>query len=126
MLANVMAVDTGVDIDIIDTRRYEPLQKNIREAVNSLSERKKTYYEERGIGNKLKKSPARCIYYTADMVAEILGVSIDKAYKIIRSLNVQLEKKGYIVIAGRVPKKYFHEKYYGLSDVAHLYNDMEG
>ena len=58
MLANVMAVDTGVDIDIIDTRRYEPLQKNIREAVNSLSERKKTYYEERGIGNKLKKSPA--------------------------------------------------------------------
>ena len=60
------------------------------------------------------------------MVAEILGVSIDKAYKIIRSLNVQLEKKGYIVIAGRVPKKYFHEKYYGLSDVAHLYNDMEG
>ena len=126
MLANIMAVDTGVDIGIIDTRRYKPLQKNIREAVNSLSERKKNYYEDRGIGNKLKKSPARSIYYTADMVAEILGVSIDKAYKIIKSLNVQLEKKGYIVIAGRVPKKYFHEKYYGLSDVVHLYNDMEG
>ncbi len=87
---------------------------------------RKNYYEERGIGNKLKKSPARCIYYTADMVAEILGVSIDKAYKIIKSLNMQLEKKGYIVIAGRIPKKFFHEKCYGLTDVAHLYNDDGG
>ena len=61
-----------------------------------------------------KKSPDCCIYYTADDVAEILGVCTSQAYKIIKSLNAELEKQNYIVLAGRVPKVFFHEKYYGM------------
>lgn len=55
-----------------------------------------------------------CLYYTALEVAEILGVSRGHAYKIVKELNEELRRKGYIVIAGRVPKKFFCEKYYGL------------
>lgn len=53
-------------------------------------------------------------FYTADNVAEILGVSKSKAYVLIRMLNKELAKKGYITLAGKVPIKYFQEKYYGL------------
>lgn len=51
-------------------------------------------------------------YLTVRDVKEILGISASKAYAIIRQLNNELKAKGYIVIAGRVPKKYFVEKYY--------------
>lgn len=53
------------------------------------------------------------IFYTAQEVAELLGVSRGQAYKVIKSLNEQLAKKGYIVVSGKIPKKYFAEKYYG-------------
>lgn len=55
-----------------------------------------------------------CLYYTADEVQEILGVSRAKAYKVVKMLNEELKKQGYIVVAGRIPKKYFAEKYYGM------------
>lgn len=53
------------------------------------------------------------IFYTAQEVAELLGVSRGQAYKVIKNLNEQLAKKGYIVVSGKIPKKYFAEKYYG-------------
>lgn len=55
------------------------------------------------------------IYYTAKEVQEMLGVSRATAYKIIRSLNDELISNGYIVIAGKIPKQYLKEKYYGMS-----------
>lgn len=55
------------------------------------------------------------IYLDADEIVEFLGVSKGFAYKIIRELNSDLRANGYIVIAGRVPKKFFQEKYYGLN-----------
>lgn len=55
-----------------------------------------------------------CLYYTADEVQEILGVSRAKAYKVVKMLNEELKKQGYIVVAGRISKKYFAEKYYGM------------
>lgn len=57
------------------------------------------------------------IYYTAEEIAGLLGVSRGHAYKLVKELNNQLADKGYIVIAGKVSKKYFEEKYYGLSQV---------
>lgn len=51
-------------------------------------------------------------YLTVTDVKHILGISASKAYVIIRQLNDQLKSKGYIVIAGRIPKKYFMERYY--------------
>ena len=46
-------------------------------------------------------------------VAEELGVSVPYAYKLIRELNEELRKAGCITIAGRVDRKFFHEKFYG-------------
>lgn len=56
-----------------------------------------------------------CLYYTATEVMEMLGVSRAHAYKIMRKLNEELASKGFIVIAGRVPKKFFAEHYYGMA-----------
>lgn len=54
------------------------------------------------------------MYLYARDLAEILGVSRAYAYKAIRELNAELAEKGYRVVAGRVPVKYFKEKYYGM------------
>lgn len=51
-------------------------------------------------------------FYRVEDVKQILGISESKAYKIIQQLNKELKQKGYITIAGRVPIKYFKEKYY--------------
>lgn len=52
------------------------------------------------------------MFYTVDQITKMLQISKSKAYKIVASLNKELKEKGYITIAGRVPKKYFEEKYY--------------
>lgn len=54
------------------------------------------------------------IFITAAEMAEILGISKPYAYKIIKQLNEELEAKGFITIPGRVSKKYFEEKFYGV------------
>ena len=46
-------------------------------------------------------------------VAEYMGISTSKAYKIIRSLNSELKAKGFIVVAGKINRVYFEEKTYG-------------
>ena len=46
-------------------------------------------------------------------VAEELGGSIPYAYKLIRKLHEELRKTGSITIAGRIDRKFFHEKFYG-------------
>lgn len=43
-------------------------------------------------------------------VADELGVSKSYAYKIVKRLNGELAKQGYITISGRVNTKYFREK----------------
>lgn len=54
------------------------------------------------------------MYVTAKEVMELLHVSRGYAYRVIRELNKELETKGYRVISGRVPRKYFQEKFYGM------------
>lgn len=56
-----------------------------------------------------------CLYYKAAEVQDMLGVSRGKAYQLIRDLNEELGEQGFIVIAGRIPKRFFDEHYYGLS-----------
>ena len=53
------------------------------------------------------------IFMRVNEVAEELGVSIPYAYKLIRKLNEELRKTGCITIAGRIDRKFFHEKFYG-------------
>lgn len=55
---------------------------------------------------------AQKTYYRVGDVRKILDISQSTAYAIIRQLNKELKEKGFITIAGRVPAKYFNEKYY--------------
>ena len=52
------------------------------------------------------------VFYNADDISSILTVSKPTAYRIIKRLNDELSKNGFIVVSGRVPKKYFDEKFY--------------
>jgi hypothetical protein len=49
-------------------------------------------------------------FMRVDDVAAELGVSKSNAYKIVRKLNAELKNMGYLIVAGRVSKKYFMEK----------------
>ena len=53
------------------------------------------------------------IFMRVNEVAEELGVSVPYAYKLIRELNKELRETGCITIAGRIDRKFFHEKFYG-------------
>lgn len=53
------------------------------------------------------------LYYTAAEVAQLLDISIGASYKLMRGWNRELEQKHYLVIAGKIPIKYFYEKIYG-------------
>lgn len=44
---------------------------------------------------------------------DLLGVSKGHAYKLIRELNKELQSKGYLVVAGKVPKAFWETKFYG-------------
>ncbi len=52
------------------------------------------------------------VFYNADDISVILTVSKPTAYRIIKRLNDELKQMGFIVVSGRVPKKYFSEKFY--------------
>ena len=61
----------------------------------------------------LRKQYERKIYYSAEDIAKMLGVSMGKAYKILREMNKDLASKGFLTIAGKIPVEYFKEKWYG-------------
>ena len=56
------------------------------------------------------------IYMRAQEVADELGVSVAYAYKVIRTLNKELASKGYIILQGRIDRRFFHEKLYATKD----------
>ena len=58
------------------------------------------------------------VFVTAGEVAQELGVSKPFAYKLVRQMNEELEEKGFITIAGRISRKYYEEKFYGMAQTA--------
>jgi hypothetical protein len=74
--------------------------------------------QTRGL-NKKAKIGDECLknnlFVTAGEVVQDLGVSKPFAYKLVRQMNEELEAKGFITIAGRVSRKYYEEKFYGMS-----------
>ena len=70
----------------------------------------KRYYAETKKG---KNTMNEKIYYSADDIAKMLGVSMGKSYKILREMNKELAGKGFLTIAGKIPVEYFREKWYG-------------
>ncbi len=53
------------------------------------------------------------IYLSANELSKLLDVSIGHAYKMIRQMNNELEKQGFLVVAGKVPTRYFEKRWYG-------------
>lgn len=51
-------------------------------------------------------------FMTASDISNELEVSRSSAYKIIKELNSELQKKGYRIISGKVPREYVTERYY--------------
>ena len=62
---------------------------------------------------KWKNTMNEKIYYSAEDIAKMLGVSMGKSYKILREMNKELAGKGFLTIAGKIPVEYFREKWYG-------------
>jgi Mn-dependent DtxR family transcriptional regulator len=56
------------------------------------------------------------LFVKVEEIAEELGVSKPYAYKLVREMNEELKKKGFLTIAGRVSRRYFEEKCYGLKN----------
>ena len=52
----------------------------------------------------------------ADEIAKLLDVSKAFAYKVVRDLNNELKQRGYIVIAGKVSRRFFEERFYGFEN----------
>ena len=53
--------------------------------------------------------------YNANELAEVLGISASKAYDYIRQMNDELQKKGFLVVRGKVPVAYVEERFFGIS-----------
>lgn len=58
------------------------------------------------------------IYITASELAEVMGISNGHAYKLIREMNSELKKQGYLTIAGKLPRAYLEKCLYGFSAAA--------
>lgn len=58
------------------------------------------------------------LFMKAEEIQKELGISKTYAYKIIKELNEELEKMGYKTLAGRVSRKFFNEKFYGINENA--------
>jgi prophage antirepressor-like protein len=54
------------------------------------------------------------MYLSAQEVASILGMSKSYGYTIIRDMNDELKKRGCITIRGKIPTKFFEEKFFGI------------
>lgn len=55
------------------------------------------------------------IYIGAKEISSLLDISEALSYKLIRKMNEELREKGFITIQGKVSRKYFQEKFYGVS-----------
>lgn len=53
-------------------------------------------------------------FLTAQEVADITGSSLSKSYSMIRELNRELKEKNYFIVPGKISRKYFEERFYGV------------
>ena len=60
--------------------------------------------------NEAKEQTKR--FLNAADVADYLGVSVSKGYKIISQLNSELRKQGFLTVSGKVNRKYFEKRLY--------------
>lgn len=56
------------------------------------------------------------LFISAKEVARELEVSDSFAYRLVRKLNDELEKQGFVVVKGKISREYFEERVYGMSE----------
>lgn len=56
-------------------------------------------------------------FLSAKEVAKITGLSKEGTYKIIRILNDELTRKGFLTVRGKVINSYFYERFFGKDEV---------
>lgn len=59
-----------------------------------------------------EESTMEKLFITSNEDDDLLNISQQQAYKIIRDLNKQLAEQGFLVLRGRINKKYFMEQIY--------------
>ena len=57
------------------------------------------------------------LFISEKEVEKELEVSDSFAYRLIRQLNDELEKKGFVVVKGKISRKYFEERVYGMNEM---------
>lgn len=57
------------------------------------------------------------MFVKVEEIAKDLDVSKPFAYKLVKEMNDELKSKGFITIAGRVSRKYYEEKFYGIKQI---------
>lgn len=55
-------------------------------------------------------------FISTEEVANELGVSKSFAYKIVRQMNDELKTKGFMIVAGKVSRVFYKEKFYGIKE----------
>ena len=63
------------------------------------------------------------MFVGVETVAKDFGVSKGFAYKLIKQMNEELKKNGYLTVAGRVSRQYYKERIYGLTPAERKAND---
>ncbi len=58
----------------------------------------------------------RKMYLSVEDIAELFGLSVSFAYRVVERMNADLASKNYYVILGRVPT-HVEDKIYGLEHV---------
>ena len=53
------------------------------------------------------------LYYTAEEIAQMIGVGRTTAYGIVKQMNEELKSRGFLTVRGKVPKEFFDAKYFG-------------
>jgi ribosomal protein S25 len=79
-----------------------PRKATCQEAVR---ESGKTKFLKKG-GNHMENKN----FMTVDEVAQELNVSKSYAYKVVRELNAEMQKLGYLTVTGRVNTSFFRKK----------------
>jgi hypothetical protein len=91
------------------------LRKN---EVSETTPLKKQGQERHRVERRTKKNLKGRRMYMADLfmrveeVAEVMGVSVSYAYKVIRQFNKELKKTGCLTMKGRIDRKFFYENFY--------------
>lgn len=50
-------------------------------------------------------------FLTAPELADLVGVSLSKAYGYIRQMNAELQQKGFLTVRGKVNRNYAFERF---------------